>query len=88
MQLSVQMVSFNSIRSWTEHLVPILISFYIGSWSDHFGIYDVILLHLIVRLDRRSEAVPGAVHGGQAGRGSVQPPERHLPGGVEPVGRY
>ena len=36
-QLSVQMVTFNSIRSWTEHLVPILISFYIGSWSDHFG---------------------------------------------------
>ena len=43
-QLSVQMVSFNSIRSWTEHLVPILISFYIGSWSDHFGIDHVILL--------------------------------------------
>ena len=31
------MVSFKAIRSWTEHLIPILLSFYIGSWSDHFG---------------------------------------------------
>ena len=32
-----QVVSFKAIISWTEHLVPILLSFYIGSWSDHFG---------------------------------------------------
>jgi len=32
-----EVVSFKAIISWTEHLVPILLSFYIGSWSDHFG---------------------------------------------------
>ena len=31
------MVSFKAIRSWTEHLIPNLLSFYIGSWSDHYG---------------------------------------------------
>ena len=35
--VEAEVVSFNAIKSWTEHLVPILLSFYIGSWSDHFG---------------------------------------------------
>jgi len=30
-------VSFNTIITYAEHLVPILLAFYIGSWSDHFG---------------------------------------------------
>ena len=29
-----QVVSFNNILSMTEHFVPILLSFYIGAWSD------------------------------------------------------
>ena len=32
-----EVVSFNSIISLAENLIPILFSFYIGSWSDHFG---------------------------------------------------
>ena len=31
------MISFNNIIAITEHTVPILLSFYIGSWSDRFG---------------------------------------------------
>ena len=33
----VQVVSFNQVLAATENLVPILISFYIGSLSDKFG---------------------------------------------------
>ena len=30
-------VSFNNVISLAENLIPILFSFYIGSWSDRFG---------------------------------------------------
>ena len=33
----MQVVSFNQVLAATENLVPILISFYIGSLSDKFG---------------------------------------------------
>ena len=33
----LQVVSFKNVIALTEHLVPILLSFYIGSWSDRFG---------------------------------------------------
>ena len=32
-----EVVSFNNIISLAENLIPILFSFYIGSWSDRFG---------------------------------------------------
>ena len=32
-----KVVYFNNIISITEHVVPILLSFYIGAWSDRFG---------------------------------------------------
>ena len=32
-----KVASFNGIISWAEHFVPILLAFYIGSWSDHWG---------------------------------------------------
>ena len=35
--IEAEVASFNFIISVTEHTVPILLSFYIGSWSDCFG---------------------------------------------------
>jgi len=35
--LLVQMVSFFRVLSLGEHLLPILLSFYLGSWSDIYG---------------------------------------------------
>ena len=32
-----KVVNFNNVITLSEHLVPILLSFYIGSWSDHYG---------------------------------------------------
>ena len=32
-----EVVSFNNVLSLAENLIPILFSFYIGSWSDRFG---------------------------------------------------
>ena len=32
-----EVVSFNNVISLAENLIPILFSFYIGSWSDRFG---------------------------------------------------
>ena len=37
LNLLFQYMSFNNIIAMTEHFVPILLSFYIGSWSDKFG---------------------------------------------------
>lgn len=31
------MVNFNNARSLTENFVPVIIAFYIGSWSDKYG---------------------------------------------------
>ena len=31
------MTSFYNYISLAEHLIPIFISFYLGSWSDHYG---------------------------------------------------
>ena len=31
------MSSFYNYISLAEHLIPIFISFYLGSWSDHYG---------------------------------------------------
>jgi len=36
-EVEAEVVSFNNVITLSEHLVPILLSFYIGSWSDHFG---------------------------------------------------
>ena len=33
-EIEAESVSFNSIISWTENTVPILLALYIGSWSD------------------------------------------------------
>jgi hypothetical protein len=35
--LFVQVVGFSRILSTAENLVPILLSFYLGSWSDIYG---------------------------------------------------
>ena len=35
--IEAEVSSFNFIISVTEHTIPILLSFYIGSWSDCFG---------------------------------------------------
>ena len=32
-----QVVNFNNARSLTENFVPVIIAFYIGSWSDKYG---------------------------------------------------
>ena len=37
MRLLTEVINFNNITAITEHTVPILLSFYIGSWSDRFG---------------------------------------------------
>ena len=34
---SLQVQSFKQVTSLTEHFLPILLAFYIGSWSDKFG---------------------------------------------------
>ena len=31
------MMNFNNVVSLTENFMPILVAFYIGSWSDKFG---------------------------------------------------
>ena len=35
--LFLQVVSFTNILIMTTNFIPILLSFYIGSWSDRFG---------------------------------------------------
>ena len=35
--VEANVTSFNNVIALAEHFVPILLAFYIGSWSDHFG---------------------------------------------------
>jgi hypothetical protein len=35
--LILQVASFSRVMSIAEHLIPILLSFYLGSWSDIYG---------------------------------------------------
>ena len=42
----IQVINFNNAKSLTENFVPILIAFYIGSWSDKYGRKPFIFLFL------------------------------------------
>ena len=43
------MVSFNNIIAITNNVIPILLSFYLGSWSDQFGRLPFLGLYMIGR---------------------------------------
>ena len=45
-----QVVSFGAVISLTEHLVPIFLSFYIGSWSDKYGRKPFLAVCMIGKL--------------------------------------
>ena len=42
-------MSFKNVIALTEHIIPILLSFYIGSWSDRFGRKPFLALSMIGR---------------------------------------
>ena len=44
------MVDFNNAISITDNFVPILLAFYIGSWSDKFGRKPFIALFMVGKL--------------------------------------
>ena len=44
------MISFNSIIAITNNVVPILLSFYLGSWSDQFGRLPFLAIYMIGRI--------------------------------------
>ena len=44
-----QVVSFRNVIALTEHIIPILLSFYIGSWSDRFGRKPFLAFSMIGR---------------------------------------
>ena len=44
------MVSFGTIISLAEHVIPILLSFYIGSWSDRYGRKPFLAVCMIGKL--------------------------------------
>ena len=48
----IQVVNFSNIISLSENLVPIFLSFYIGSWSDKFGRIPFIALFMVGTLLR------------------------------------
>ena len=45
----LQVVSFNNIIAITNNLIPILLSFYLGSWSDQFGRLPFLALYMTGR---------------------------------------
>ena len=47
---ALKMVDFNNAISITDNFVPILLSFYIGSWSDKFGRKPFIALFMLGKL--------------------------------------
>ena len=45
-EIENEVINFNNAKSLTENFVPILIAFYIGSWSDKYGRKPFIFLFL------------------------------------------
>ena len=45
-----QVINFNNVISLTENFVPIILAFYIGSWSDKFGRKPFIALFMVGKL--------------------------------------
>jgi hypothetical protein len=45
-------VSFSRILSTAEHLVPILLSFYLGSWSDIYGRIPFIAINMTGKVEQ------------------------------------
>ena len=45
----LQVVSFNNVIAITNNVIPILLSFYLGSWSDQFGRLPFLGLYMIGR---------------------------------------
>ena len=45
----LQVVSFNNIIAITNNVIPILLSFYLGSWSDQFGRLPFLALYMLGR---------------------------------------
>ena len=72
-----EVVSFNNVISLAENLMPILFSFYIGSWSDRFGrkerninIFNELLIINFKNLNTLNDqfthpAIPGTLYAGQ-----------------------
>ena len=44
-----QVVSFNNIIAITNNVIPILLSFYLGSWSDQFGRLPFLAIYMAGR---------------------------------------
>ena len=44
--MKLKVVKFNNVISFSENIVPILLAFYIGSWSDKFGRIPFIALFM------------------------------------------
>ena len=44
-----EVISFNNIIAITNNVIPILLSFYLGSWSDQFGRLPFLGLYMIGR---------------------------------------
>ena len=44
--MKLKVVNFNNVISFSENIVPILLAFYIGSWSDKFGRIPFIALFM------------------------------------------
>jgi hypothetical protein len=51
----LQVSSFSKVLSTTEHLVPILLSFYLGSWSDIYGRIPFIAICMAGKVILRQE---------------------------------
>ena len=45
----MQVISFNNIIAITNNVIPILLSFYLGSWSDQFGRLPFLALYMVGR---------------------------------------
>ena len=45
----LQVISFNNIVAITNNVIPILLSFYLGSWSDQFGRLPFLAIYMVGR---------------------------------------
>ena len=84
-EVEKEVVSFNNIIAITNNVVPILLSFYLGSWSDRLGRLPFLALYMIGRSLAGLANLLNAVYLEEWGRwvwlATVMPP-LNLSGGI------
>ena len=54
--VEAEVADFNNVVAIVENVIPIVLAFYLGSWSDHWGRKPFLILCMFCKLLRQERA--------------------------------